>query len=132
MRSHCPKLPFDAMPGLPSDDEEEMAELMGALNHLPRDGIDGLARRLLRAALARERSGEVAHLTRLAEDMLTTVRLQRYLTESDAEGGNLLTDYVKPNKLTLLLLTCRCTYRSSKHSSCSNRKLAVSNKPPGG
>jgi hypothetical protein len=86
MRSHCSKLPFDAMPGLPSDDEAEVAELMSALTHLPRDGIDGLARRLLLSALARERSGEVAHLTRLAEDMLTTVRLQIHLTKSDTEG----------------------------------------------
>jgi hypothetical protein len=87
MRSHSPKLPFDAMPGLPSDDEAEVAELMGTLNHLPRESINGLARCLLQAALAKERSGEISHLTRLAEDVLTTVRLQRYLTADDALGS---------------------------------------------
>lgn len=79
MNSHWPKLPFDATPGLPSDDEDEVVELAGILGRLPRDSIERLACCLLRAALAQERSGEVAHLTRLAEDMLTTVRLQTYL-----------------------------------------------------
>lgn len=76
MKSQCSKFPFDAMPGLPSDDEEDVAKMMRALDRMPRDSISGLARCLLQAALALERSGEVAHLTRLAEDMLTTVRLQ--------------------------------------------------------
>jgi hypothetical protein len=94
MNSPCPKLPFDAMPGLPSDDE---AKLMGALDHLPRNSVDGLAHCLLRAALVLERSGEVTHLTRLAEDMLTTLRLQAYLPAGDAAGPHLHTNHVTPS-----------------------------------
>jgi hypothetical protein len=93
MNSPCPKLPFDAMPRLPSDDE---AELVGALNQLPRNSVDELARCLLRAALVLERSGEVTHLTRLAEDMLTTLRLKAYLPAADAVGPNLHTNHVTP------------------------------------
>lgn len=97
MKSPCPKLPFDAMPGLPSDDEKDEAKLIGALDHLPRNSVDGLARCLLRAALVLERSGEVTHLTRLAEDMLTTVRLQARMPAGDAAGSNLHTNHVTPS-----------------------------------
>lgn len=96
MKSSCPKLPFDAMLGPPSDDEEGEAKLIAALVHLPRDNVDGLARCLLRAALVLERSGEVAHLTRLAEDMLTTLRLQACLPAADAAGSNMHTKHVTP------------------------------------
>jgi len=94
MNSPCPKLPFDAMPRLPSDDQ---AELVGALDHLPRNSVDELARCLLRAALVLERSGEVTHLTRLAEDMLTTLRLQAYLPAGDAVGPNFHTNHGTPS-----------------------------------
>ena len=83
MEPRSRKLPFDAMAGLPADDDEEVTALTDTLAHLPRDSIDGLTRYLLRAAVAQERSGEVAHLTRLAEDMLTTVRLHEYLATDD-------------------------------------------------
>jgi hypothetical protein len=97
MKSRCPKLPFDAMPGLPLDDEDNEAKLIGALDHLPRNSIDGLARCLLSAALVLERSGEVTHLTRLAEDMLTTLRLQAYLPAGDAAGSDPHTNHVTPS-----------------------------------
>jgi hypothetical protein len=97
MKSPCPKLPFDAMPGLPPGDEDHEAKLMGALDNLPSNSVDALARCLLRAALILERSGEVTHLTRLAEDMLTTVRLQAYLPAGHAAGSNPHTNHVTPS-----------------------------------
>lgn len=69
------KFPFDAMPGLPSQGDAEVASLMEAVVRLPRDGADEVVRCLLRAALARERTGDLDYLIRLAEDLLFTVRL---------------------------------------------------------
>jgi hypothetical protein len=70
------KLPFDAMQGLPPHDDAEVAALMEAVLRLPGNGADEVARCLLRAALARERTGDAEYLIRLGEDMLFTVRLQ--------------------------------------------------------
>lgn len=97
MKSHYSKLPFETMPGLPSDDHEADAKLTDVLDHLPRTSVDDLAHCLLRAALALERSGEVTYLTRLAEDMLTTLRLQGYLPTEDAEDSKCNTDHVTPS-----------------------------------
>jgi hypothetical protein len=69
------KYPFDAMPGLPPQDDTEVASLMEAVVRLPRDGANEVVRCVLRAALARERTGDAEYLIRLAEDMLFTVRL---------------------------------------------------------
>jgi hypothetical protein len=106
MKSRLPKLPFDAMSGLPSNDDKEVAALMDTLAHMPRDSVDGLAHCLLRAALARERSGEVTHLIRLAEDTLTTVRLQKYLPEEDAAKLNSLRKSRQAQRVTLAKLMC--------------------------
>lgn len=77
--SRIQRLPFDAMPGLPSQRDAEVAALMEAVVLLPRRGVDELVRSVLRSALGWERTGEVAYPIRLAEDMLVTVRLRRYL-----------------------------------------------------
>jgi len=74
--SRLQKLPFDATPSLPSHDDAEVAGLMKTVARMPRSNVDELARSMLRAALARERSGEMTCLTCLAEDMLFTVRLR--------------------------------------------------------
>lgn len=71
------KVPFDAMPGLPPQGDAEVESLMEAVVRLPRDGADEVVRCLLRAALGRERTGDLDYLSRLAEDMLFTVRLHR-------------------------------------------------------
>ena len=69
------KLPFDALPGLPSRDDQEVMALMKTFDRLPADVSSEVACCLLRAALGRERTGDVWYLTRLAEDALFTMRL---------------------------------------------------------
>lgn len=82
--SRMQKLPFDAMPGLPTREDAEVAALMKTVALLPRRSVDELVRSLLQAALGWERRGEAAYPTRLAEDMLFTVRLRRCLVPQDA------------------------------------------------
>lgn len=79
-----PKLPFDALPGLPSHDDEEVMTLMGAVEQLPREGANEIARCLLRAALGYERAGDTGYLTCLAEDTLFTMRLRSDPQSKDA------------------------------------------------
>jgi|ERR1017187_4043075 hypothetical protein len=71
-----PKLPFDALPGLPSHDDKEVTSLMAAVERMPRDGANEVARCLVRAALGCERTGDTWYLTCLAEDTLFTMRLR--------------------------------------------------------
>jgi hypothetical protein len=73
-----PKLPFDALPGLPSHDDKEVAALMEAVELLPREGANQVARCLLRAALGYERAKDTGYLTCLAEDTLFTMRLRSH------------------------------------------------------
>jgi hypothetical protein len=77
-----PKLPFDALPGLPAYDDKEVVSLMEGM---PREGANEVARCLLRAALGRERTGDTWYLTCLAEDTLFTMRLR-----NDLPGKNLI------------------------------------------
>jgi len=49
---------------------------MEAIERLPREGVNEVARCLLRAALGHERTGDAAYLTSLAEDTLFTMRLR--------------------------------------------------------
>jgi hypothetical protein len=81
--SRMQRLPFDAMPGLPSQRDAEVAALMEAVVLLPRCSIDELVRPVLRSALVWERTGEAAYPIRLAEDMLFTVRLRRCLSPEE-------------------------------------------------
>jgi hypothetical protein len=84
------KLPFDALPGLPSRDDQEVRALMKAFDRLPADVAIEVARCLLRAALGRERTGDVWYLTRLAEDALFTMRLNSDQAFDDTpEAGQL-------------------------------------------
>lgn len=71
------KQAFDLMPGLPAQDDAELAELMEVISRLPRENVDEIARDMLRAALAHERTGDPGHLACLAEDALVTIRLRR-------------------------------------------------------
>lgn len=73
-----PRLPFDALPGLPSRDDKEVAALMEAVERLPREGTHEVARCLLRAALGHERAGDTRYLICLAEDTLFTMRLRSH------------------------------------------------------
>jgi hypothetical protein len=82
--SRPPKLPFDALPGLPSQDDEEVTTLMEAVERLPREGAIEVARCLLRAALGYERAGDARYLTCLAEDTLFTMRLRSHPQSKDA------------------------------------------------
>ena len=86
------KYPFDAMPGLPSQDDIEVASLMEAVVRLPRDGANEVVCCVLRAALARERTGDAEYLIRLAEDMLFTVRLHNGHQCEDAPGAARMAD----------------------------------------
>lgn len=79
-----PKLPFDSLPGLPSDDDEEVIALMKAIERLPREGAHRIARCLLRAALGYERTGDATYLTCLAEDALFTMRLRSHPQSKEA------------------------------------------------
>lgn len=78
------KLPFDALPGLPSRDDQEVRTLMKTFDRLPADVASEVTRCLVRAALGSERTGDVWYLTRLAEDALFTMRLH-----SDATCGDM-------------------------------------------
>jgi len=77
------RLPFDALPGLPSRDDQEVRALMKTFQRLPADVASEVTRCLLRAALGRERTGDVWYLTRLAEDALFTMRLHGDATCGD-------------------------------------------------
>jgi hypothetical protein len=70
------KVPFDAMLGLPSREDSEVVTLMRVVERLPRGAADEVARCLVRAALGSERTRNSTYLTRLAEDVLFTVRLR--------------------------------------------------------
>jgi hypothetical protein len=71
------KQAFDLLPGLPPRDDAGTAELMDAVSGLPRENLQEIARSLLRAALATERTGSPQYLECLAEDTLATFRLRR-------------------------------------------------------
>jgi hypothetical protein len=75
-----PKLPFDALPGLPPADDPEVTALMQAVHGLPPEGVTEVARCLIRAALGYERLGDALVLTCLAEDTLFTMRLHGAIT----------------------------------------------------
>jgi hypothetical protein len=79
-----PKLPFDALPGLPSDEDEDVIALMEAVERLPREGANEIARCLLRAALGYERAEDTRYLTCLAEDALFTMRLRSHPQTRDS------------------------------------------------
>lgn len=82
-----PKLPFDALPGLPLHDDKEVAALMEAVEGMPREGANEIARCLLRAALGHERTGDTWYLACLAEDTLFTMRLQGDSQRRDLSGS---------------------------------------------
>ena len=79
-----PKLPFDALPGLPSQVDEEVMALMEAVDRLPREGANQVARCLLRAALGYERAGDAGYLTCLAENILLTMRWRSHPKSKNA------------------------------------------------
>ena len=76
--SRSPKLPFDALPSLPVRDDKEVITLMDAVERLPREGVNEVARCLLRAALGHERTGDAEYLICLAEGTLFTMRLRSH------------------------------------------------------
>jgi len=86
--ARAPKMPFDMLPGLPSQDDHEVMALMEAIDQLAREGTSELARCLLRAALGHERTGDARYLTGLAEDTLLTLRLRSHKLSRDAFDGN--------------------------------------------
>ena len=49
------KRAFDLMPGLPLRDDDELEKLMEVVSRLPREGVEEIARSLLRAALGHKR-----------------------------------------------------------------------------
>lgn len=71
------KQAFDLMPGLPPRDDDELRTLMEVVSRLPREGVEEIARCLLRAALGHKRSGAPEYLVNLAEDSLVTIGLRR-------------------------------------------------------
>lgn len=70
------KQSFTTLPGLPGRDDPELVHLMATAGRLPREGLEEIARSLLRCALGRERTGDDAFLTSLAQDALVTMRLR--------------------------------------------------------
>jgi hypothetical protein len=70
------KQAFHLLPGLPASDDPELSDLMEVIARLPRANVEEIARDLLRAALARKRTGDPGYLTCLAEDALVTIRLR--------------------------------------------------------
>jgi hypothetical protein len=70
------KQAFDLLPGLPSRDDAEVGELMDVVSPLSREGVDEIARCLLRAALGYRRTGSAVYLVTLAEDSLVTIGLR--------------------------------------------------------
>jgi hypothetical protein len=86
--SRPPKMPFDALPGLPSQDDEEVIAFMEAIDRLPHEGANDVARCLLRAALGYERAGDVEYLTCLAENTLLAMRLRSHPQSKDAFDDN--------------------------------------------
>jgi hypothetical protein len=70
------KQAFTNLSGLPGRDDPEVAVLMAVIGRLPREGVEEIARSLLRCALGHERKGDAAYLTCLATDALVTMRLR--------------------------------------------------------
>jgi hypothetical protein len=56
----------------------------GVIARLPRANVEEIARDLLRAALARKRTGDPVYLTCLAEDALVTISLR---TDPERDTG---------------------------------------------
>ena len=71
------KIPFDALEGLPGEDDHAVAELMGIISSLPEESHLYTISLFMRAAVGWERTGSAQFLTTLAQDALVTTRLRR-------------------------------------------------------
>jgi hypothetical protein len=70
------KQSFTELPGLPGREDPELQALMTTVGRLPREGVEEIARSLLRCALGHERTGDDRYFATLAEDALVTMRLR--------------------------------------------------------
>lgn len=71
------KISFDALEGLPAEDDPAVAELMRVISSLAEENHLYTISLLMRAAVAWERTGNADYLTTLAQDALVTTRLRR-------------------------------------------------------